>query len=284
MSLLILSYVLTDYVMLSDRFEHNKEANAMSILKQSMIFLVCGIAITIYFLSLYMLLVITILYIAYIINMYLKQIINYEEKHMHKFIWCILEHLAMVIVILSLYPLLIHIKPNRFMSMIFNKLMSVYPFLKVLNHINLLAFIALVIAGLLFSIRSGTRLSLIIINLPADFKASNKKAHTSQSHLLSQQQVAATMMEADISEFNEAERMKRYGRIIGITERLIIIYAILISQFQIVLLLITIKSIGRFKEITNKTSDYYIIGNFASFSIAFLIGFALVAARSLLLD
>lgn len=268
--------------MLSDKFEHKKEIDMISTLKQSLIFLLCSIILTIYFLSLNTLLVILIIYIIYFINMYLKKVISYEEKHVHKFIWFISEHLAILFVIISLYPLLKHIKPNEYISILCNKLLSVYPFMDILNHVNLLSFIVLVIAGLILSIRSGTKLSLIIINLPADFKQHANKDAISQSQLLSQQQVAAAA-EKDIPEFSEEERMKRYGKIIGIIERIIIICAILISQFQIVLLLITIKSIGRFKEITNKTSDYYIIGNFASFSIAFLIGFSLMAVRNILL-
>lgn len=104
-----------------------------------------------------------------------------------------------------------------------------------------------------------------------------------QTVLLNAFSETAATTELERSKFSSEERMKKYGKMIGIIERIIIISAILISQFQIVLLLITIKSIVRFKEITNKTSDYYIIGNFSDFSISFLIGYALNAVRNFLL-
>jgi hypothetical protein len=287
-SLLILSHVLTDFYLLSDKLEEKKKDN-LSIFKHSVLFLLCSLTLTIAFFSFYLWFVIFVISILYFIVKKLKIVMSHEERFIRTFIVFVSEHLTHVIVIFAAYPFLKHIEPNEYMNILISKLLYFYPFLDMLNNIKLLSYIALVIAGFLFSIRGGTRLSLIIINLPKEYKKGSiiKDNGISETILIGEQEVAAAKEkdnnEKEISKFSDQERMKRYGKMIGIIERIIIITAILLSQYQIVVIMTAIKSIGRFKEITEKTSDYYIIGNFASFSIAFFVGFILLAANRFLL-
>jgi hypothetical protein len=132
-------------------------------------------------------------------------------------------------------------------------------------------------------------LTLLMINLPKEKEVFNLEAKDiNENEYLGRKEIAATidkeLNESVVSRYSMEEEKKRYGKVIGIIERILIISAVLISQFQVVALVTAIKSIGRFKEITTKTSDYYIVGTFASFSIAFLIGFILILAKKILLE
>jgi hypothetical protein len=276
-SLLILSHFLTDFYMQSDK---------ISIFKHSALFLLCSITLTFAFSSFYLWFIIFIISILYFIFNKIKR--SQKDKYLKTLIWFVSDHIIRLIVIIGTYPLLKQIKPNEFINIFLSKVLSLYPFLEVLNDINSLSYIVIVIAGFLFSIRGGTRLSLIIINLPKESKASTlENKGINEKRLLHEKEAAAAMEndnlnEIDESEISDEERMK-YGKIIGIIERIIIITAVLLHLYQIIVIMTAIKSIGRFKEINNKTSDYYIIGNFASFSIAFFIGFTLLATKRLFL-
>lgn len=291
-SLLILSHVLTDFYMQTDKLHENKHGNNLSILWHSARFLFYSLLLTVVFFNLQLLIVIFLISILHFIINKLKIYLDIEEKNLKTFLLFISSQLAHLVVIFGAYPFIKNIEPNYYINIVVGELVSFYPFLEVLNRMNLLSYITLVIAGYLFSIRSGTLLTLKIINLPKEKELYTiEDKHISENEDLGRGEVAVTidkeLIGNNISNYSieiEEDKRKRYGKVIGVIERIIIISAILINQFQVVVLVAAIKSIGRFKELTNKTSDYYIIGTLASFSIAFFIGAILVLAKKMLLE
>lgn len=287
-SLLVLSHVLTDSYMQTDKLAKNKYGINVSILWHSTHFLFCALLLTVVFFNLKLLVVIFLLSIFHFIINKLKITFDNEDKNLKTFLLFIFAQLAHLVVIFGTYPFIKDIKPNYYINIVVTELLSLYPFLELLNNVNFLSYSTLVITGYLFSIRAGTLLTLKIINLPKDYNIEDKDIRKRVG--LGKAEVAATigkeLIGSDISENSkiEEDKRKRYGKVIGVIERMIIISAILINQFQVVALVTAIKSIGRFKELTNKTSDYYIIGTLASFSIAFFIGFTLILAKKIMLE
>lgn len=69
------------------------------------------------------------------------------------------------------------------------------------------------------------------------------------------------------------EEAKKGGFIIGILERLFIILGIVMSHPSVIAIVLTVKSIARYKKFDNDSFvEYYIIGTFFSFVIAILGG------------
>lgn len=73
---------------------------------------------------------------------------------------------------------------------------------------------------------------------------------------------------------NHSEQsLKNAGTWIGILERLIIFFLVLIGQYEAIGLLVAAKSIIRLKEGDQKMSEYVLIGTLMSISMAILCGF-----------
>lgn len=261
-SLLILSHVLTDFYFQTDELVKKKSQSWLWVLKRSIHFFISALLLTILFFNLYLLVVLGIITIIHFLIDAVKIHFNKSESYLKSLKYFITDQLIHIFFIVAAYPFLYGIDPNIFLSGVLEKLLFNYPFLELINDINLLSYTILVIAGLLFSIKGGTILSLLIIKLP--------------------QEKQKKQSEGEIQD-KELEGRIRYGKIIGNIERIIIIYSILTNQFNLIAIIVAIKSIGRFKELGDKTSDYYIIGNFASLLIAFFIGTVLIFARNLLL-
>ncbi|MDQ0337387.1 hypothetical protein J2S00_000157 [Caldalkalibacillus uzonensis] len=285
-SLFLLSHVLADFYFPTDKLKNMGNSN-LSILWHSTTFLLCSLILTSAFFNLTLFAVILIIAVFHFVINKIKISFPNDHKPLTSLLLLISEQLARIVIIVAAYPFLTNTELNAWANRVIGYVMMYYPFLEAVNHINLLAYIVLVAAAMLFSIRGGTELSLLIINLPNEKTDYNPKDKTGPIiEQLGRNEVAATTEIYDRSdnfEDHRKEELKRYGKVIGNIERLIIIFAMLINQYQLIALLVAIKSIGRFKELNNKTSDYYIVGTFASFSIAFLIGFILVSVRSMLL-
>lgn len=280
-SLLLLSYTIV-YFYLGKAFDLKDDR---AIIVQALYFITCSILLTIVFFHISLLLIICCISIVHILINKLLLLTNTKTGPLKEFLFFNSTLIAHLVTIVAAYPFLTYLEPNTLISSMVGKIHSFYPLLEQLNDINLLTYIVLVITGFLFSIKGGTILSLLIINLPKENEMYLQQKESVQP--LAKQEIAATNDNDTAEETNTfiLEERKKYGKIIGIIERLIIIAAILIHQFQVVIALVTaIKSIGRFKELNNKTSDYYIVGTFASFSIAFFIGFLLLAAKKMLID
>jgi hypothetical protein len=67
------------------------------------------------------------------------------------------------------------------------------------------------------------------------------------------------------------------GRYIGMLERSLILTAVLLNKLELIGFIFAAKSIVRYPEITRETNfaEYYLIGTFASISIAFFGGLLL---------
>ncbi|MDP4085084.1 MAG: DUF3307 domain-containing protein [Bacillota bacterium] len=280
-SLLILSHILTDFYLQNDNLVKKKLNSDPWILWHSSHFLFSSLLLTILFINYYLLLIIVVISITHFFIDKAKIFFDKGKSNLKSFLFFISDQLIHIFIIMAAYPFLHDIKPNYFLNKLLEKFISDYPFLELINNINLLSFIILIIAGLLFSIKGGTILSLLIIKLPQELiepQIGNNARYVSLA-----QETAATVEEGIKSE-NESEKegMKRYGKVIGNIERILIISAILINQYDVIAIIIAVKSIGRFKELDSKTSDYFIVGNLASFSIAFFIGITLIYAKKLL--
>lgn len=289
-ALFILSHVLTDFYIQNERLLERKKESYLAQVYHSSYFFCCSLLLTIPFFQLQLFFIIVAMTILHFIIASLEIYWHKPEKHVRALLLFIIGQLAHLFIIIASYPFLKDVKPNFIFQLIADSFLTYYPFLNVLSNLNLLTYSILVITGFLFAVRGGTILTLVIINLPKDkimdeFK--NQLTITGNEKYLETGEVAAALDTAlsgqEESIDNLLEEKKKYGRIIGNIERVIIIFAILINQFTLIALLTAIKSIGRFKEIDNKTSDYYIVGTFASFLVAFSIGFILVLLKKWLL-
>jgi hypothetical protein len=78
----------------------------------------------------------------------------------------------------------------------------------------------------------------------------------------------------------EAEGVKGAGAIIGFLERGLVLTFVLLNQYTAIGLILTAKSIARYKELDNRRfAEYFLIGTLSSMLFAILIG---LAAKSLL--
>lgn len=288
-SLFILSHLLTSFYFQNNKSDKEKIKSKLGILSSPIYYLIVTLLLTITFISVKLLVVIFFISMARFLIYKFKRYVNREDDHVKTFLLFISEQFLHVVVILAFYPLFKTINPNRFIDLLIEKLQFIYPFLEYINDINLLTYLVLITAGILFTINGGTILSLMIINLPLEKVKLHKKDTGFRTGLFNQE-IAATSETMNITgsilEVNMnvvEEEKKRYGKIIGIIERLIIVTAMLINKFELIAIVTAIKSIARFKELTTKTSDYYIVGTFASFSIAFLIGLLLLFFKKVLL-
>lgn len=75
-----------------------------------------------------------------------------------------------------------------------------------------------------------------------------------------------------IKNHNE-QSLENAGAWIGILERLIIFFLVLISQYEAIGLLVAAKSIIRLKEGEQKMSEYVLVGTLISISVALLTGY-----------
>lgn len=281
-SLLILSHILTDFYIQNDDLVEKKKEKNLYIALHSFHFFICSVLLTIVFFSYSLLIIVALISVTHFIIDKLKigmEIENNPSRSLSLFILDQLLHLSMIILF---YPLLVDIKPNNTMNKLVEVINSNYTFLESLNNVDLLSFIILAIAGYLFIVKGGTILSLMIISLPGEKSETSNKAV--QEITTGRKETAAAGAENPSPNWSVEEEKKKYGRIIGNIERVLIVSFLLISQHQAIAILIAVKSIGRFREMNNKSSDYYIIGNFASLSIAFFIGYLLVFAKKLLLQ
>lgn len=69
------------------------------------------------------------------------------------------------------------------------------------------------------------------------------------------------------------QSLENAGTWIGMLERLIIFFLVLISQYEAIGLLIAAKSIIRLKEGDQKMSEYVLVGTLLSVSVAMVVGF-----------
>jgi len=74
----------------------------------------------------------------------------------------------------------------------------------------------------------------------------------------------------------EREDLKNAGKLIGNTERLLILIFVLLNQFEVVGFLLAAKSILRFKDTETSKTEYVLTGTLLSFSIAIIIGIIIV--------
>lgn len=281
--LLILSHILTDFCLQTDLLVEKKSKSDWWLLWHSSHFFFSALFLTILFINYSLLLIIVVITVTHFFIDKAKISLDKGESYSKSILFFIIDQLIHTIIIISAYYFLSDIKPNYSLNTLLEKFISNYPFLELLNNINLLSFIILVIAGLLFSINGGTILSQLIIKLPEEWIEQQEGNNVRNVHS-AMQETAVTAEEGSPSESGrEKEGMKRYGKIIGNIERILIISAILINHYDVIAIIIAIKSIGRFKELDGKTSDYFIVGNLASLSIAFFIGTTLIFVRKLLL-
>ncbi|KAA0549973.1 DUF3307 domain-containing protein [Bacillus sp. BGMRC 2118] len=284
----ILSHVLTSFYFQRGKLEHGSKTWIRS---GPLYFFIFSSIFTIVFIQAKLLFVILIVSIVrYFIDKGIHYIKTKEGNHLKALLVFIGEQLLHILIILLLYPVFKTIVQNSFMNGLLERIISTYPYLEGINNIDTLSFMLLVTAGILFTINGGTILSLMMINLLLE-KVKLHKKERGVSQRISHEEIAVTIEQSSFSKGRVLEvnldvieeEKKRYGKIIGIIERLIIVMAILVNKFELIAIVTAVKSIARFKEITNKTSDYYIIGTFASFSIAFLIGFLLLFLKKVVL-
>ncbi len=71
----------------------------------------------------------------------------------------------------------------------------------------------------------------------------------------------------------EAEGVKGAGAIIGLLERGLVLTFVLLNQYTAIGLILTAKSIARYKELDNRRfAEYFLIGTLSSVLFAILIG------------
>lgn len=76
----------------------------------------------------------------------------------------------------------------------------------------------------------------------------------------------------------------RAGAMVGILERLLIFFLVLVGEWGVIGFVIAAKSIARFKELEDKSyTDYYLTGTMTSILIAALTGYIATWARHQLL-
>ena len=72
--------------------------------------------------------------------------------------------------------------------------------------------------------------------------------------------------------YSQNNNLPNAGKLIGITERLLVLTFILFNQFEAVGFLIAAKSILRYKDDDTIKTEYVLIGTMLSFGIAVVLG------------
>lgn len=113
------------------------------------------------------------------------------------------------------------------------------------------------------------------VAIAAGFIFCAKPANIFIKHIFSALEIAVP----EITTSQEVNKdLPNAGKLIGVTERFVVLALILANQYSVVGLLIAAKSILRFKD--NKKNEYVLVGTMLSFGIAILTGILITQISS----
>lgn len=143
-------------------------------------------------------------------------------------------------------------------------------------NINTIIFIILIITIYLFIIKGGSILIVLLLKLPKELsiKKTQKLKDILKNIIKFKNKVTSEEIAASNCDNNKNDSPK-YGTVIGILERLIIVTLIITNNYTAISFVVAIKAIARFKELQENKDDFvqkFIIGTLGSFFIAILAG------------
>lgn len=118
-----------------------------------------------------------------------------------------------------------------------------------------------------FGINFICKIPLTYVSLAAGFILCAKPANIFIKNIFTAMEISTP---ENTSSQEENKDLPNAGKLIGVTERFVVLALVLANQYSVVGLLIAAKSILRFKD--NKKNEYVLIGTLLSFGIAILTG------------
>lgn len=273
LALMLLSHVIADFVLQTDRIADGKRRNYKIMGSHACCYLLTNLVLLAPYLSLannLWYLVIALALAHWFIDV---KKVEYDQRHKHGLGSFCLDQLAHISLIGLSYPLLQDIQPTAAFSALAGFLSAHYPVLGLLTKQDLCVYI-LILSGYLFNFKGATVIIKLVLDrylylkAPQPFPVSlppDSRAAVAES--------AAARLPAGAG--------KNAGEAIGNLERLIIVTLVIQQNYAAIGLVFAAKTIARYKQLEEKNfAEYFLIGTFTSLIVALFTGEAIVALQA----
>ena len=274
-SLLILCHIITDFYIQTDKLVKRKNEKTRFIFIHSIHFGIISIIFNLYFMNTWLFIYILILTFSHFIIDYLKIKITHIFKVTLSVLHFITDQIIHIIIIIGSYPVIEYIykyksKPSLPPSNIID--------------IKVIIYFILLLSTYLFIIKGASILVVNLLKLPRELKYKELLKETEWSKFIfltiliilnfkSETLTVANETAVSLDTNNDID--PKYGTVIGVLERLIILTLVITNNYTAITFVVAIKAIARFKELQENKNDfvhYFIVGTLGSFLIAIISG------------
>lgn len=307
LALMILSHVITDFVLQTDTIACGKIKNFKIMDKHALHYFFTNLIFVFPYLSFGNNLWCII--IALTITHWMIDIkkVEYDKKSKNNgFESFSLDQLAHLCLICLSYPLIKSIELNIVATDVVTFFSTHYPILNLLTKQTIFIYI-LILASYIFNFKGATFITKKVLDkylhlkdkansndprkelvkqvieryefCKSDLNKENAKLEISINEKYDNMDITSDELKS-LTEADDAK--KNAGEAIGNLERLIILTLVLQSNYAAIGLVIAAKTVARYKKLEEKNfAEYYLIGTFTSLIIAVLLGEAILALKSI---
>lgn len=283
LALMLLSHVITDFVLQTDIVAEGKRNNYDIMDKHALHYLFTNIVLVSPYLSFgnNLWCIIIVLTIAHWIIDVKK--VEYDKENKRNGLESFaLDQLAHLCLIWLSYPLIKDIQLTELATDLVNFFLSHYPVLKLLTKQNIFIYI-LILAGYLFNFKGATIITKKVLDKYLHLKEQDNSKNTGNEEIsVSEQFDSRAALEEAAASLPKIENAKNNaGEAIGNLERLIILTLVMQQNYAAVGMVFAAKTIARYKKLEEKNfAEYFLIGTFTSLIVALLIGEAILTLKS----
>jgi hypothetical protein len=271
-TLLILGHIISDFYLQNKKLVERKNEKTIFIFFHSIHFGIISIIFNIYFMNIWLFTYILLLTFSHFIIDYLKIKITHTFKVKLSVLHFIIDQILHITIIVSSYPLIQYIY--------IYKSEAYYPFSNIID-INVIIYFVLLLSTYLFIIKGACILIVNLLKLPEELKY-KELLHKNEwfeylilTILNRKNKALNTDNEIAVSLDTNQNMDPKYGTVIGILERLIILTLVITNNYSAITFVVAIKAIARFKELQENKNDfvhYFIVGTLGSFFISIVSG------------
>ncbi len=274
LALLLLSHVIADFVLQTDRIAAGKRTNYKMMDSHVRCYLLTNLVLLAPYLSFANNLWCLVLVLAvahWLIDVWK---VEYDQRHhTHGLESFFLDQAAHILLIGLSYPLLRDIQPTAAFTALAIFFSAHYPVLDLLTKQDICIYIVM-LSGYLFNLKGATVITKLVLDKYLHLKTPVKLP-------AGQPPAAWTAVDEVAASYLPDEGVKNAGETIGNLERLIIVTMVIQQNYAAIGLVFAAKTIARYKQLEEKNfAEYFLIGTFTSLITALLIGKAIVALQA----
>ncbi|QDR79934.1 DUF3307 domain-containing protein [Sporomusa termitida] len=274
LALMLLSHVITDFVLQTDRIAEGKRTNYKIMDSHVGCYLLTNLILLAPYLSFanYLwCLIIGLTFAHWLIDV---QKVEYDQGHNSNGLASFfLDQFVHISLIGLSYPLLRDIQPTELFTALARFFSAHYPVFDLLTKQAICVYI-LILSGYLFNFKGATIITKMVLDKYLHLKAPAKFS-------VNQPADSRTAVAEAAASHLPAANAKNAGETIGNLERLIIVTMVIQQNYPAIGLVFAAKTIARYKQLEEKNfAEYFLIGTFTSLAVALFIGEAIVALQA----